>query len=419
MASSTTRTRTLALQLCSHKVIAGMFERAVQQGESPAEHSDVPQLRLPDKIKALLAQADLRQIGDLVSEEYSRGGNLADSNTLPSDVTQTCADLVLKMTAQGDMPIHAVALALPLPVSIDGSKVLVPWLTQAGRLQRMQSALESKLTGSQAEHAKIIIRNRAHIGAWAEYRHRSRNMNMAMSLAYVDVGASIAFGLITDGKLGRGERGFAGLSGHVGYDEAPKVATGRDAHAEDAQRCEICRQPACDALLASGRLLTWNGRRLLRSGQGADITTAGAARTARELAMMDVGYVLRLTGRDRESNGSTPVITSLAVVDAAEVHGQGQSAAAAHPHDLHVENTSLTLVQQAGSALGRIVAQVLWNHEPGLVVLGGLALESNVLCETVKSTVDATVLDELICPIEWAELGALGPLYGAAVYASE
>jgi len=92
-------------------------------------------------------------------------------------------------------------------------------------------ALSSGVTEAVGGRAPVLLDSTANFAALAERRHRGRNGSQLDSLVYLTGTYGISAGIITGGRLWRGERGTAGEVGHLIVDP-------------DGQRC-VCGRRGC------------------------------------------------------------------------------------------------------------------------------------------------------------------------------
>ena len=92
-------------------------------------------------------------------------------------------------------------------------------------------ALSAGVTEAVGGRAPVLLDSTANFAALAERRHRGRNGSRLDSLVYLTGTYGISAGIITGGRLWRGERGTAGEVGHLIVDP-------------DGQRC-VCGRRGC------------------------------------------------------------------------------------------------------------------------------------------------------------------------------
>jgi predicted NBD/HSP70 family sugar kinase len=92
-------------------------------------------------------------------------------------------------------------------------------------------ALSAGVTEAVGGRAPVLLDSTANFAALAERRHRGRNGSHLDSLVYLTGTYGISAGIITGGRLWRGERGTAGEVGHLIVDP-------------DGQRC-VCGRRGC------------------------------------------------------------------------------------------------------------------------------------------------------------------------------
>lgn len=139
----------------------------------------------------------------------------------------------------------------------------------------------------------VRVENDASAAAWAE--HRCGAGQGARDMLMVTVGTGIGGGIVADGRLYRGSRGFAAEFGHVPVSlDGPQCGCG-------LQGClEAMASGTALARMARERVEQWNGSELLRLAGGDPEAVTGemvgeAARLADPLArelLRDLGYLL-------------------------------------------------------------------------------------------------------------------------------
>lgn len=175
--------------------------------------------------------------------------------------------------------------------------------------------------------------------------------------AWVYVGTGVGAGLVVDGRLMTGPRGFAGELGHCPV-------------ADDGPRCN-CGRRGCLETLASAPALV------------------RAARTA-----LDAG--------ERTSLETVERVDAVTVVEAARAG----------------DAVSRRIVADVGDALGRGVAYLCNILNPSLVVLGGpVAAAGDVLLEPLRASVAAHALDASQPDVVVTTLGDRAELIGSVLLA--
>ena len=172
-------------------------------------------------------------------------------------------------------------------------------------------ALSAGVTEAVGGRAPILLDSTANFAALAERRHRSRNGADLRSLVYLTGTYGISAGIITGGRLWRGEHGTAGEVGHLIVDP-------------DGQRCVCGRRGCFDT----------------RAGMSAIVDSAlGAAKRPRRA-------------------GREPAALSAAVDELVALATAG---------DIGV----IAALSEAGTWLGRGAALICAILDPRTVVLGG------------------------------------------------
>lgn len=253
----------------------------------------------------------------------------------------------------------SVGVGLPGLVDIEGVLRFAPHLPAVVDLP-LGELLRDRFPG-----ARVRVENDASCAGWAE-----RELGAARGAGHAVVltlGTGVGGSIITDGRLLRGEHGYAGEIGHmVVVAEGPPCACGRH---------------GCWELYASGNGLGVLGREAARAGQG---------------------------GRTVDLAGGDPADVRGEHVTAAAAEGDAEAAAVMARFGWWV-------------ALGLLnLANVL---DPQVFVLGGgLAESGEVLLGPTRSA-----LAELVGAVEWrpgvdvvvAELGGRAGAVGAALLARE
>jgi predicted NBD/HSP70 family sugar kinase len=151
-------------------------------------------------------------------------------------------------------------------------------------------AISAGVTEALGGQAPVVIDSTANFAALAERRHRCREGALESSLVYLTGTYGISAGIITGGRLWRGERGMAGEVGHLIVEA-------------DGERC-VCGRRGCfdtragmSAILEAALGAAANGAR--RIGRGPLSLSAGVDQVAALAQAGDVGVVEALAEAGR------------------------------------------------------------------------------------------------------------------------
>jgi predicted NBD/HSP70 family sugar kinase len=137
----------------------------------------------------------------------ARTASLADTLDLAAELVAG----VLAQAARGSSDVLAVVLGVPVPLEQESGRVADNNLLPDWVGHRPGDELAKRLG------IDVVVENDANLGALGELRDEPP---AARTLAYIKVGTGIGAGLVTDGRLFRGEGGTAGEIGHVQVDPA-------------------------------------------------------------------------------------------------------------------------------------------------------------------------------------------------------
>jgi glucokinase len=165
-----------------------------------------------------------------------------------------------------------------------------------------------------------VVDSDANVAAWAEFRHGAAAGSRNAVL--VTVGTGIGGGIIVNGALYRGARGFAGEIGHMVMDPG-------------GEACQ-CGNSGCWEAVASGTALGRDGRQAASDDP--------------------FGLMARLAG-------DPSLVTGETVAQAAR----------------QADATALELVQRMGCWLGAGIASMVLIFDPDVVVVGGGLVENGAL----------------------------------------
>jgi predicted NBD/HSP70 family sugar kinase len=128
-----------------------------------------------------------------------------------TDIIARCATLVRGAIAEISLPLQrivGVGIGIPGPVDITHGGV-----HPAATLRRWAGLDVRRELSTLLEGAHVFPDNDANFGALGEHQYGAGRG--AENLIYVRIGPGIGGGLIIDGELHRGDRGFAGEIGHI------------------------------------------------------------------------------------------------------------------------------------------------------------------------------------------------------------
>ncbi|MGH8897937.1 MAG: ROK family protein [Egibacteraceae bacterium] len=126
------------------------------------------------------------------------------------------------------------------------------------------------------DRTAVTVDNDANVAAWGEYRVGA-GTGAASSLLMLTVGTGVGGGLVLDGRLVRGARGFAGEFGHILVDEGgPRCACGNRGCLEALASGTAIGRVAREAL-AAGAVPPDSALRQLQEVTGKAVTVAAQA----------------------------------------------------------------------------------------------------------------------------------------------
>jgi glucokinase len=216
-----------------------------------------------------------------------------------------------------------------------------------------------------ATRLPIIIDNDANMAAYGEWR--SGAARGCRDVFFITMGTGIGAGLILDGQLQRGSRGFAGEFGHF------KVVL------DDGIECG-CGSTGCLETLCSG---------------------PNIVRRVREQLFSDPTYSLSSLARDMEGT-----LTGERVVRAA----------------MEKDELALSVLRETGRILGATIASVINLLNVEVVVLGGGVMAAGeLILEPIREEVQRSVVEPCTqgLRIVAAELGQDAGIIGAALLARD
>ena len=216
-----------------------------------------------------------------------------------------------------------------------------------------------------ATRLPIIIDNDANMAAYGEWR--SGAARGCRDVFFITMGTGIGAGLILDGQLQRGNRGFAGEFGHF------KVVL------NDGMECG-CGSTGCLETLCSG---------------------PNIVRRVREQLFSDPTYSLSSLARDMEG-----MLTGERVVRAA----------------MEKDELALSVLRETGRILGAAIASVINLLNVEVVVLGGGVMAAGeLILQPIREEVQRSVVQPCTqgLRIVAAELGQDAGIIGAALLARD
>jgi predicted NBD/HSP70 family sugar kinase len=230
---------------------------------------------------------------------------------------------LLKRVARG-RSVWGVALGLPGPVDFASGRMVAPPIMHGWDGYDVRGWFRNRY------EAPVWVDNDDNLCAFGEWAiDQPRNVR---DLLYVEIGEGIGSGLVTDGRLHRGDTGAAGDIGHFRVTDDPTAV------------CR-CGRVGCLAAVASG----WGLSRIL---------TAAAER------------------------GESPMLAELLAKEG-RIAGHELNKAIVAGDDV-----TMAAVRRAARLTGLTVAGLVNFANPGTLVLGGSALQgSDVFFETFKAAV--------------------------------
>jgi predicted NBD/HSP70 family sugar kinase len=180
---------------------------------------------------------------------------------------------------------HLIEQAPPSPYGVVGIGVGVPGMVDNNGLVLLAPNLEwenvhLKQELEQVFHLPVTIDNEANAGAYEEKIHHSHPAQ-PNNIVYVSAGIGIGVGLIIDGKLYNGAKGFSGESGHMMIDI-------------DGREC-LCGSRGCWEMYASEKALMIEAEKLPSSTAGNHLESLiEEAHTNEHVTALfaDIGYYL-------------------------------------------------------------------------------------------------------------------------------
>jgi glucokinase len=228
----------------------------------------------------------------------------------PSHSPQAVEDAIVRAVEQLRSRHRVEAVGIGAAGWVDNDQAVVRF---SPHLAWRSEPLKARLSGR--IDLPLIVDNDANAAAWAEYRYGAGRGCSVM--VCITLGTGIGGGLVIGGKLFRGSYGMAGEWGHM-------------VSVPDGYWCE-CGNRGCWEQYASGNALVREARALARTNSP----------TAQRLLEMVGGDPDKISGPD---------------VTAAAIQG---------------EPTSVELLADVGTWLGRGIANIAAALDPEVVVIGG------------------------------------------------
>jgi glucokinase len=266
------------------------------------------------------------------------------------DAIEALAGEMREQAADRGVPVLAAGVAAAALFDTDRTRVLYAPILE-WRDRPFLADLTKRLD------LPVVLENDANAAAWGEYRHGAGAGERCLVL--VTLGTGVGGGIVIDGRLLSGGSGLAAELGHL------KVGS-------DGRACP-CGREDCLEQYASGIAL---GR-------------AGQAAVARDPAL----------GRH---------LLALAAGDPGRIDGRLVTAAAHEGDPL-----ALRLVGEAGTWLGRGLAQIASVLDPSLILVGGgLALADELVLAPARTAYTALVSLRPVRPLAPIRAAALGNMAG-------
>jgi predicted NBD/HSP70 family sugar kinase len=275
-----------------------------------------------DRAKLGVGVADAA--GRLLIEHHEAADAAAGAEPMLERLT-TLFDWVLEQH-RGGRPVWGIGLAAPGPIEDGSSNSTPPGLNRAPGWN--PSPLPAALSARYA--APVTMRDGVQMRSLGELRAGAGKG--AGSLLFVHLGAEIAAGLISDGRLHRGAQGAAGMIGHVPVENGGSSV------------CR-CGNTGCLEVVA-----------------GAAAIVSEASRAAREERSRFLAEILAQGG-----------MISVADVGLAAQRGDAVSA---------------EILSRCGRQIGMVLAAVANAFNPALIVLGGEVAETgDILLAAVREAI--------------------------------
>lgn len=296
---------------------------------------------------------------NLAAEVVARQSGPCDTNRGPHDTLPLLTAEIRGFAAKQGIAwdrVLGIGMGIPGPVDSGGHKLVSPPRMPGWHGVDIPAILGREL------NVPIYLGNDANMGALGESRFGAgRGVEV---LAYVKVGTGIGCGLVVDGRVYTGSRGFAGELGHMTIDElGPQCECGNRGCLE-----AVTGAPAIVADAVAGISL----RRTAGAGDPALPATAAPTQA--------------------------PALAGCALVDISDVVQAAQEDDAA----------SRAAIARAGELIGIALAGLVNLVNPSLILLdGGVARAGGLLIEPIRRAISARSLAAASSVVR-IEQGALG-----------
>jgi glucokinase len=279
---------------------------------------------------------------------------VAQRPTDPESGSDEVPSMIKQLLETSPSEVSAIGVAIAAFIEHPAGRIAF-----APNLSFTNADLELTIAGSFG--IPVVVENDANCAAWAE--HVCGAGKGAQNMLLVAVGTGIGGGIIAEGRLYRGSRGFAGEFGHMPI-------------SMDGPRC-ACGNRGCLEAWASGRALGRMARERARGHESSE--------------------VLRLAG------GVPEKITGAFVGAAADMH----------------DEFALQLLDELGLRLGVGLSGLAKAFDPEMIVVGGgVSEEGELLLAAARAEMSSRFKDQVAPPIlVSAALGNDAGVVGAALLA--
>lgn len=310
--------------------------------------------------RVLAAEIEARSmtvgITDLLGRVVAEHSMHWDVSTGPSETLRQLESLADELCSRADVSrdaLWSVGVGLPAPVEFETGRPIAPPIMPGWDGYPVRDELAASFG------APVWVDNDVNLLALGEMHGGAAQGHQ--DLIYLKAGTGIGAGLVSGGRLHRGQQGCAGDVGHVAVTENPEV------------RC-LCGRQGCLEAIAGGRALCASAARAAQDGQSEHLARILAS--GREIQVRDL------------------------------VDGAAQG-------DL----VCLAALTAAGRLIGDALASLVNFFNPSLVVFGGpLAEAGDVLLAVIKQRVFERSLPlatrDLV--VTRSQFGAAGGMRGAA-----
>jgi predicted NBD/HSP70 family sugar kinase len=350
------------------------------------------------QIRAALLRTDLAAPRDktipAVDLEYLRGkpwpkdiaGKIVnDPNQQIDEIVNISKELVESAQTVTESDIQGIGVAIVPAVDRRTGRMVATDAYKAHPIDFKVPLIERIRT--EFGNIKVEVTNRSQAGAWGEYKFGLGSDGLVTdNLAYITISYYNNLGLVIDGKLYNGNRGFAGQFAHMVVD--PK-----------GPRCPACGQHGCMGVLASGfAIARVFAVKYVLEQKGEAVLARIQERRPEDTGKFDLGgtYTVDVAGKEITIDGR-------AVLDAAQ-YGDPEAS---------------DIVIRAGTYLGRGVGHIINMLNPDIVALGGIAARSDVMRKAIVEEAKHASID-----VAWASTSVqnsqhddMTPIIGAALLA--